>query len=91
MRFFQDNGIIRRIQPLDSATRYETRVGDNHHHFVCRSCGYVVDLDCAVGDPLCVSPGEDPQFEVHEVEVMYRGYCRECRNDERPNSPKEKR
>mgnify|MGYP000273770399 CR=1 FL=1 len=74
-----DNDIIRRIQPAGSPTRYEDRVGDNHHHLVCRSCDRLVDVDCAVGDTPCLTPAEDWRFDVHEAEVIYWGVCPECR------------
>ncbi len=73
-----DNGIIRRIQPAGSPTRYEDRVGDNHHHLVCRSCNRLVDVDCAVGDTPCLTPHHDAQFEVDEAEVVYWGTCPDC-------------
>ena len=76
-----ERGIVRSIQLPDSPTRYETRVGDNHHHFMCRSCGCVIDVECDVSGGLdCVTPAEDPRFEVHDVDVIYRGTCRECRS-----------
>ena len=74
-----DNGIIRRIQPAGSPTRYEDRVGDNHHHLVCRRCERLVDVDCAVGDAPCLTPADDWAFEVHEAEVVYWGTCPDCR------------
>lgn len=73
-----DNGIIRRIQPAGSPTRYEDRVGDNHHHLVCRSCDRLVDVDCAVGTTPCLTPVDDWQFEVDEAEVIYWGTCPDC-------------
>jgi Fur family ferric uptake transcriptional regulator len=73
-----DHEIIRRIQPAGSSARYEDRVGDNHHHLVCRSCDRLVDVDCAVGDMPCLTPSEDWQFDVHEAEVIYWGVCPEC-------------
>ena len=73
-----EQGIIRRIQPRGSPTRYEDRVGDNHHHLVCRSCDRLVDVDCAVGDTPCLTPSEDWQFDVHEAEVIYWGLCPQC-------------
>ena len=73
-----EHGIIRRIQPAGSPTRYEDRVGDNHHHLVCRSCDRLVDVDCAVGDTPCLTPVEDWQFDVDEAEVIYWGTCPEC-------------
>ena len=74
-----DHEIIRRIQPAGSPARYEDRVGDNHHHLICRSCDRLVDVDCAVGDTPCLTPADDWQFDVHEAEVIYWGVCPECR------------
>ena len=74
-----DKGIIRRIQPAGSAARYEGRVGDNHHHLVCRTCDRVVDVDCATGDTPCLVPIDDGDFVVDEAEVVYWGTCPECR------------
>jgi Fe2+ or Zn2+ uptake regulation protein len=71
-------GLVRRIQPLGSVARYESRVGDNHHHVVCRSCGAVADVDCAVGVRPCLSPTIDHAFEIDEAEVIYWGRCPEC-------------
>ena len=73
-----EHDIIRRIQPAGSPTRYEDRVGDNHHHLVCRSCDRLVDVDCAIGDTPCLIPDEDWQFDVHEAEVIFWGACPEC-------------
>jgi Fe2+ or Zn2+ uptake regulation protein len=73
-----DHGLLRRIQPAGSAARYEVRVGDNHHHLVCRSCGSLVDVDCAVGDAPCLSASDDAGFEVDEAEVVYWGRCPAC-------------
>jgi Fur family ferric uptake transcriptional regulator len=73
-----EHAIIRRIQPAGSSTRYESRVGDNHHHLVCRSCDRLVDVDCAVGDTPCLTPVEDWRFDVDEAEVTYWGVCPEC-------------
>jgi Fur family ferric uptake transcriptional regulator len=73
-----EHDIIRRIQPAGSPTRYEDRVGDNHHHLVCRSCDRLVDVDCAVGDTPCLTPAQDWQFDVDEAEVIYWGVCRDC-------------
>ncbi len=75
-----DHGIIRLIQPAGSPARYETRVGDNHHHLVCRSCDRVVDVDCAVGDVPCLTPVDDWRFDVDEAEVIYWGVCPECQS-----------
>ncbi len=73
-----DNEIIRRIQPAGSSARYEDRVGDNHHHLVCRGCTRLVDVDCAIGFTPCLTPSEDWQFDVHEAEVIYWGICPDC-------------
>lgn len=75
-------GLIRRIQPLGSVARYEARVGDNHHHLVCRSCGVIADIDCAVGDAPCLTPSDDNNvldgFVLDEAEVIYWGLCPNC-------------
>ena len=73
-----DEGLLRRIQPAGSAARYELRVGDNHHHLVCRSCGNLVDVDCALGDAPCLTASDDAGFEIDEAEVVYWGRCPEC-------------
>ena len=72
-------GILRRVQPAGSATRYETRAGDNHHHVVCRSCGELADVDCAVGDTPCLTASNDQGFAIDEAEVVYWGHCSNCR------------
>jgi Fe2+ or Zn2+ uptake regulation protein len=72
-------GLLRRIQPLGSVARYESRVDDNHHHVVCRSCGAVADVDCAVGERPCLVPSIDHAFEIDEAEVIYWGTCPDCR------------
>jgi Fur family transcriptional regulator, stress-responsive regulator len=83
-------GIVRRIQPLGSVARYETRVGDNHHHVVCRSCGAVADVDCAVGHRPCLSPSIDHEYEIDEAEVIYWGTCPACRaNNPTPEHSRE--
>jgi Fe2+ or Zn2+ uptake regulation protein len=71
-------GLIRRIEPPGSPVRFEGRVGDNHHHVVCRSCGVVADVDCAVGEAPCLTPSDDHGFAVDEAEVLYWGLCRDC-------------
>jgi len=73
-----DKGLIRRIQPAGSSARYEDRAGDNHHHLVCRTCGRMVDVDCAVGAAPCLTPADDAGYEVDEAEVVYWGHCPEC-------------
>jgi Fe2+ or Zn2+ uptake regulation protein len=73
-----DKGLLRRIQPAGSPARYEDRVGDNHHHLICRACGRMVDVDCAIGDTPCLTPADDSGYEVDEAEVVYWGRCPEC-------------
>lgn len=75
-----EHDIIRRIQPAGSPTRFEDRVGDNHHHLVCRKCDRVVDVDCAVGDTPCLTPVDAWDFDVDEAEVVYWGTCPDCRS-----------
>jgi Fe2+ or Zn2+ uptake regulation protein len=71
-------GLVRRIQPSGSVARYESRVGDNHHHVVCRSCGAMADVDCAVGDTPCLTAADDSGYEIDEAEVIYWGQCPQC-------------
>ena len=71
-------GLIRRIQPSGSAARYEDRVGDNHHHLICRLCGRVVDVDCAVGAAPCLAAADDQGYQIDEAEIAYWGRCPEC-------------
>jgi Fur family ferric uptake transcriptional regulator len=71
-------GLARRIQPLGSVARYEARVGDNHHHVVCRSCGATADVDCAVGSTPCLTASDDHGFTIDEAEVIYWGRCPGC-------------
>ena len=83
-------GLVRKIQPSGSPARYESRVGDNHHHLVCRSCGTITDVDCAVGQAPCLTPS-DPAgsldgFVVDEAEVVYWGLCPECSPQETSRS-----
>jgi Fur family transcriptional regulator, stress-responsive regulator len=71
-------GLVRRIEPAGSAARFEGRVGDNHHHLACRSCGAVVDVDCAVGEAPCLTPSDDHGYSITEAEVIYWGLCSAC-------------
>ena len=73
-----DRGILRRIQPAGSAARYEDRVGDNHHHLICRTCNRMVDVDCAVGATPCLTAADDQGYEIDEAEVVYWGRCPDC-------------
>jgi Fur family ferric uptake transcriptional regulator len=74
-----DMGLLRRIQPAGSAARYEDRVGDNHHHLICRVCDRMVDVDCAVGATPCLTAADDAGYEIDEAEVIYWGQCPTCR------------
>jgi len=71
-------GLLRRIQPTGSVARYESRVGDNHHHLLCRSCGAIADVDCAVGFTPCLTASDDHGFAIDEAEVIYWGLCPSC-------------
>jgi Fur family transcriptional regulator, stress-responsive regulator len=73
-----DAGLLRRIEPAGSVARYEARVGDNHHHVVCRACGAIADVDCAVGHTPCLSASSDHGFVIDEAEVVYWGTCAPC-------------
>ncbi len=75
-------GLVRRIQPTGLVARYESRVGDNHHHVVCRSCGAIGDVDCAVGETPCLTASDSNGFVVDEAEVIYWGLCPSCSADE---------
>ncbi len=78
-------GILRRIQPAGSAARFETRVGDNHHHLICRICGRVVDVDCAIGSAPCLTALDDQGYDIDEAEIAYWGRCPDCRSSHPPN------
>lgn len=78
LRSLTENGLVRRIQPAGSPARYEDRVGDNHHHLICRVCDRMLDVDCAVGDSPCLTAIEDHGYEIDEAEVIYWGRCSDC-------------
>jgi Fur family ferric uptake transcriptional regulator len=78
LRALTTAGLVRRIQPPGSVARYESRVGDNHHHVVCRSCGVIADVDCAVGERPCLTASDDQGFVIDEAEVVYWGLCPAC-------------
>jgi Fur family transcriptional regulator, stress-responsive regulator len=78
LRVLTDAGLVRRIQPAGSVARYEARAGDNHHHVVCRSCGAISDVDCAVGYTPCLTAADDLGYEIDEAEVIYWGQCPSC-------------
>jgi Fur family ferric uptake transcriptional regulator len=78
LRALTDAGLLRRIQPAGSVARYEVRVGDNHHHLVCRTCGVITDVECAVGEAPCLTAADDHGFVIDQAEVVYWGTCPEC-------------
>jgi Fur family ferric uptake transcriptional regulator len=78
LRALTTAGLVRCIQPTGSSARYESRVGDNHHHVVCRSCGAIADVDCAVGATPCLTASDDHGFAIDEAEVIYWGRCPGC-------------
>jgi Fur family transcriptional regulator, stress-responsive regulator len=78
LRALTTAGLVRRIEPAGSVARYEARVGDNHHHVVCRSCGAIADVDCAVGGAPCLTASDDAGFSIDEAEVVYWGRCPTC-------------
>ena len=78
LAILSEKGILRRIQPAGSPARYETRVGDNHHHLICRDCGAVADVDCAVGAAPCMTASDSSGYQIDEVEVIHWGRCPQC-------------
>jgi Fe2+ or Zn2+ uptake regulation protein len=78
LRALTDAGLVRRIAPRGSVARYESRVADNHHHVVCRSCGAIADVDCAVGFTPCLTAADDSGYSIDEAEVIYWGLCPSC-------------
>jgi Fe2+ or Zn2+ uptake regulation protein len=78
LRALTDTGLVRRIQPAGATARYESRVGDNHHHVVCRTCGAIADVDCAVGHTPCLTASDDHGFVIDQAEVVYWGTCPGC-------------
>jgi Fur family transcriptional regulator, stress-responsive regulator len=83
LRALTTAGLVRRIEPAGSVARYESRVGDNHHHVVCRSCGAIEDVDCAAGDSPCLTASDDHGYSIDEAEVVYWGLCPDCCNRRR--------
>ena len=81
LRALTGAGLVRRIEPSGSVARYEARVGDNHHHVVCRSCGTIADVDCAIGATPCLTASDDNGFAIDEAEVVYWGRCPTCTSD----------
>lgn len=84
LHILEQAGLIRRIQPSGHPARYEARVGDNHHHIVCRVCGQTADVDCAVGAGPCLEPSADHGFIVQEAEITFWGLCPQCQQETRP-------
>ena len=78
LTLLEEKGIVRRIQPAGSPALFETRVGDNHHHLICRECHRLVDVECAAGKRPCLDPVDDHGYVIDEAEVMYWGLCPEC-------------
>jgi Fur family ferric uptake transcriptional regulator len=87
LRALTTAGLVRRIQPSGSVARYESRVGDNHHHVVCRSCGAIADVDCAVGHAPCVTAAHDHGYTIDEAEVIYWGLCPDCSTTDSSPTP----
>jgi Fur family ferric uptake transcriptional regulator len=85
LRALTDAGLVRRIQPAGSVARYESRVGDNHHHVACRSCGAIADVDCATGATPCLTASEDHGYSIDEAEVVYWGLCPACSSASNPD------
>jgi Fur family transcriptional regulator, stress-responsive regulator len=86
LRALTTAGLVRRLQPSGSVARYEARVGDNHHHLVCRSCGAIADVDCAVGAAPCLHVPDAAGYEIDEAEVIYWGRCAKCAAASAPES-----
>jgi Fur family ferric uptake transcriptional regulator len=86
LRALTSAGLVRRIEPAGSAARYESRVADNHHHLVCRTCGAIADVDCAVGDTPCLTASEDHGYAIDEAEVVYWGLCPSCSTRDQKDS-----
>lgn len=95
LRTLTEAGLLRHIQPPGSVARYESRVADNHHHLVCRSCGAIEDVDCAVGVAPCMAPSDDRDYAIDEAEVVFWGLCPRCaagqpeENPQRPTTRKD--
>jgi len=88
LRALTDAGLVRRIQPAGATARYESRVGDNHHHVVCRSCGTIADVDCAVGHTPCLTASDDHGFVIDQAEVVFWGTCPDCTAERNPEEPR---
>jgi Fe2+ or Zn2+ uptake regulation protein len=84
LRALTEAGLVRRIEPAGSVARYESRVADNHHHVICRDCGAIADVDCAVGDTPCLTASDAHGFTIDEAEVIYWGTCPACADTAAP-------
>jgi Fur family transcriptional regulator, stress-responsive regulator len=80
LRALTDAGLLRRLQPMGSVARYEPQTHDNHHHVVCRTCGSIADVECAVGEAPCLTASDDAGFQIGEAEVLYWGTCPDCQH-----------
>lgn len=89
LRILEEAGLVRRIQPSGHPGRYEARVGDNHHHIVCRRCGVTADVDCTIGAAPCLEPSTNHDFTVEEAEVIFWGLCPQCRQENHTKDLKE--
>jgi len=87
LHLLEEAGLVRRIQPAGHPARYEARVGDNHHHIVCRQCGFTADVDCTVGSAPCLEPSADHGFIVQEAEVIFWGLCPQCQQETQETQP----
>ena len=83
LRVLTDAGLVRRLQPMGSVARYELQPGDNHHHVVCRTCGSIADVECAVGEAPCLTASDDAGFQIGEAEVIWWGRCPDCQESDR--------
>ena len=81
LHILEEAGLVRRIQPSGSPARYEARVGDNHHHIICRRCGIIADVDCTIGAAPCLEPSAEHGFVVEEAEIIFWGICPQCRQE----------
>ncbi len=88
LHILEEAGLVRRIQPSGHPARYEARVGDNHHHIVCRNCGFTADVDCTVGHAPCLEPSANHGFVVQEAEVIFWGICPQCQQEDHTETSK---
>ena len=91
LRALSGAGLVRRFEPMGSAARYEARVGDHHHHVVCRSCGAIADVDATAGPAACLTPADDAGYDIDEAEVIFWGRCPACAAPTEPRQGKDRR